>query len=1383
MTLRKKLLIGIIACALILSGVAIYSYKNSEKFIASSALVDHSNQVLSEFEQILVSNIKAESGTRGYVITGDSSYLQTFLATHNLVIEHLNKVAELTKDNPVQQKYIQELDQQIKLRFNHLNTVIYFRKDNFEKARKFIATGEGKQIADEIIKIISNAQEAEYNILNERKKASVNDAANFNLVFALLLVILLFILMVVYYIITANLNALKRAEEDANSKNWLLTGNTELNEKLFGDQSIEELANNTISFLCTYLKANIGAVYQLNEKDNTLTLCGQYAFSSIQDIKEKFKLNEGLIGQAAREKKQISLTDINEDQIRITSSVLNAKPKHLLISPFLYEGKTIGVIEIGKLTDFNETETAFINASMDSIAISIYTAQQSREKENRAAELAIANKELAFQNHEKENRAAELIIANEELAFQNEEKEKRAAELIIANKELAFQNDEKENRAAELAVANKELAFQNDEKENRAAELAVANKELAFQNDEKENRAAELAVANKELAFQNDEKENRAAELAVANKELAFQNDEKENRASELAIANKELAFQNDEKENRAAELVIANKELAFQNDEKENRAAELVIANKELAFQNDEKENRAAELVIANKELAFQNDEKENRAAELVIANKELAFQNDEKEKRAAELVLTNKELAIQAEGLQMQQEELKQINEELEQQAQNLKQQQEELQMTNEELEEQTQSLEMKNREVEIAKSDIEQKTKQLEISSKYKSEFLANMSHELRTPLNSLLILSKDLSENRKKNLDSIQVESAEIIYKSGYDLLVLINEVLDLSKIEAGKMSIVVERVSLKNFADILMRDFKHNAEQKGLKLTCMLDKALPDSIRTDPQRLNQILKNLISNAIKFTETGSVGFSIKPNSESTVIISVTDTGIGIPENKQMAIFEAFQQADGGTSRKYGGTGLGLSISRELARLLGAEIQVSSKLNEGSTFSVIVPLEIDDEQEQAVKSILKEPVVYEPRSENDKQYLNYPTIEDDRKVIGKEDKIVLIIEDDLKFASILLKQANKKGFKCLSASTGEDGLILAAKYKPQAIILDMDLPGINGQRVLHELKTDPSVRHIPVHIISANDRTLEPIKEGAVEYLIKPVNKKDLEETFNRIESFVSRKIKNLLIVEDNANSRKAMQILIGNGDVKCFEAASGKEAMSLYKHNHIDCIILDIGLPDISGFDLIHKLKEVKDDHIPPIIVYTGKELSKEENNELQKYAESIIIKGVKSEERLLDETALFLHRTISNLPKSKQMMINSLYDKEILFHGKKILLVDDDSRNVFALSQVLIERRMEIIKAENGKIALDMLDAHPDIDLVLMDIMMPEMDGYEAMKRIRSQIKYRNLPVIALTAKAMKDDKQKCIDAGANDYITKPIDVDRMLSLMRVWLSK
>jgi len=694
----------------------------------------------------------------------------------------------------------------------------------------------------------------------------------------------------------------------------------------------------------------------------------------------------------------------------------------------------------------------------------------------------------------------------------------------------------------------------------------------------------------------------------------------------------------------------------------------------------------------------------------------------------------------------------------------------------------------LELKNQEVEAAKYDIEQKTNQLEISSRYKSEFLANMSHELRTPLNSLLILSKDLSENRNKNLDDDQVESAEIIYNSGHDLLVLINEVLDLSKIEAGQMSVNIERVSLRNFTDELLRNFKHQAEQKGLKLTSKLAKELPESIRTDSQRLNQILKNLLSNAIKFTQKGSVDLSINRYSESTVIISVTDTGIGVPKDKQMAIFEAFQQADGGTSRKYGGTGLGLSISRELAKLLGAEIKLSSKLNEGSTFSITIPLEINQEHEPLRTNLLKEEVLYKPhfninQDENNAKYLNYPSIEDERGIITKDDKVVLIIEDDLKFASVLLKQANKKGFKCLAAATGEDGLLLAGKYKPQAIILDMELPGINGHKVLLELKTNPSIRHIPVHIISANERSLEPIKEGAIEYLMKPVNKNDLEEAFNRIENFISRKMKNLLIIEDNENARKSMRKLIGNGDVKCFEAGNGKDALSLYQQNQIDCIILDIGLPDMTGFELIYKLENLKAYKIPPIIIYTGKELTKEENNELQKYAESIIIKGVKSEERLLDETALFLHRTISSLPESKQVIINNLYDKEEVFHAKKILLVDDDMRNVFALSKILKERGMEVIKAENGKNALEMLETHADIDMVLMDIMMPEMDGYEAMKRIRSQAKYMNLPVIALTAKAMNDDKQKCIDAGANDYIAKPVDVERLLSLMRVWLSK
>jgi len=1135
MTLGRKILTGFIACAIILFGVGIFSYKNSEKFIASNTLVDQTNKVLYEFSQILSNITDAETGVRGYIITGDGIYLKNFTNAEKTIGEHLNKVKELTKDNTIQQK-IKELEKEIKIRFNHLNTSIVLRKEGFEKAREWVVLGLAKKSQDKIREIIGSIQKLELTLLAERKQASEDDANNFNSIFVILMIIIILVLIVVYSIVTSNLKTLKRAEADTTSKNWLLTGNTELNEKLIGDKSLDELANNIISFLCSYLKAQIGAVYLFNKKESALLLSGRYAFSSATDTKEKFMLNEGLIGQAAQEQKQISITDLATENIRIKSSVLNEKPKQLLITPFVFEGNTMGVIEIGRLTDFTETEKEFINSSMISIAISVNTA----------------------------------IVR------------KKVQDLL---------------------------------------------------------------------------------------------------------------------------------------------------------------------------------------------------------------------EETQAQGEELQTQQEELKQMNEELEEQAQNLRQQQEELQMTNEELEEQTQSLEAKNLEVEASKKDIEQKTKQLEISSRYKSEFLANMSHELRTPLNSLLILSKDLSENRNKNLEPIQIESAEIIYQSGCDLLVLINEVLDLSKIEAGKMSLTIESVSLKSFANELIREFKHHAEQKGLKLNAKLEKELPEFIRTDSQRLNQILKNLLSNAIKFTEKGSVSIAIDRDTESTIIISITDTGIGIVEDKQQAIFEAFQQAEGGTSRKYGGTGLGLSISRELAKLLGGEIKLSSKLNEGAVFSLIIPMEINGEQELVSTGVTEnylenKPTLIKPRLSNEPKFLNYSSIEDDRETITSDDKTVLIIEDDLTFATIILKQANKKGFKCLSAATGEDGLALALKYQPQAIILDMILPGINGHDVLLELKANAALRHIPVHIISAKERSLEPIKEGAIEYLMKPVAKEDLEEAFNRIEKFVNRKMKNLLIIEDNENSRKAMRILIGNGDVKCFEAATGSEALALYQQNQIDCIILDIGLPDMSGFELIHKLEKtvpagikVKDHNLPPIIVYTGKELTKEENNELEKYAESIIIKGVKSEERLLDETALFLHRTISNLPKSKQVIINNLYDKEAVFHSKKILLVDDDMRNLFALSKILKERGMEIIKAENGRNALEMLELHPEIDLVLMDIMMPVIDGYEAMKQIRAQVKFKKLPVIALTAKAMKDDKQKCIDAGANDYITKPIDVERLLSLMRVWLSK
>lgn len=730
------------------------------------------------------------------------------------------------------------------------------------------------------------------------------------------------------------------------------------------------------------------------------------------------------------------------------------------------------------------------------------------------------------------------------------------------------------------------------------------------------------------------------------------------------------------------------------------------------------------------------------------------------------------------QSQELQAQQEELQQSNEEMEEQTQKLKEQQEELQAANEELEEQAHIVAEKNKDLEIARQDIEIKANQLEVSSKYKSEFLANMSHELRTPLNSLLILSNDLAENKENNLTPDQVESAEVIAKSGKDLLILINDILDLSKVEAGKMDLNLEEIKISEIAKSIKSSFQKMAAEKGVELKVSVHADLPINIITDRQRLEQIIKNLVSNALKFTSKGYVAVDFLPDVDEQLQIAVTDTGIGIAEEKHQVIFEAFQQADGSTARKYGGTGLGLSISRELVQVLGGRITLSSKPGQGSTFKVIIPQELHAAklQNDRVHVPAELPAPVQERTE----FLNYPSIPDEREQLKKGDNIVLIIEDDLHFAKILAKQATQKGLRYLAAATGEDGLNLAEKYQPQAIILDLSLPGMSGQSVLKMLKTNPGLRHIPVHIVSVDEQTLDLIKAGAVEYLTKPVNKNQLEEAFARIEDFINRKMKNLLILEDNNELRKSIVKLIGNGDVQCLEAGTAAEAIDLLNNQKIDCMVMDIGLPDISGFELIKKL-EKEGKKLPPIIVYTGRELTKQENNDLEQYAETIIVKGVKSEERLLDETALFLHRMVKKLPPAKQQMINGLYDQDQEFLEKKVLLVDDDMRNVWALSKILSQKGFEVIKAENGKSALKKLSDRPEIDIVLMDIMMPEMDGYECMRAIRKDQRYVHLPIIALTAKSMKEDRQLCIDAGASDYITKPVDVARLLSLIHIWI--
>jgi HAMP domain-containing protein/CheY-like chemotaxis protein len=766
--------------------------------------------------------------------------------------------------------------------------------------------------------------------------------------------------------------------------------------------------------------------------------------------------------------------------------------------------------------------------------------------------------------------------------------------------------------------------------------------------------------------------------------------------------------------------------------------------------------------------------------------------------------------ELQERQEELQTQQEELRRSNVELEHQAQTLKAseellqtQQEELKQTNEELEEKAQLLEeqntrieVKNREVELARAALEEKAEQLALSSRYKSEFLANMSHELRTPLNSLLILAKLLFDNTDGNLSDKQIEYSRTIYAAGTDLLELINDILDLSKVEAGKMDVRPSEVQLAELREFAERTFRPLAVEKRLEFSVDVSGAnVPPTIVTDEQRLQQVLKNLLSNAIKFTEKGSVRLHIRlapedaqfagealSAADTVLAFTVADTGIGIPDEKLRLIFEAFQQADGTTSRRYGGTGLGLSISREIARLLGGEIHAESELGKGSSFTLYVPAVHDVPTKRFAGEL--PPGEDNGRDELDPTMLLPAEVRDDRDDVEPGDRVVLIVEDEADFARTVLEVARDRGFKGLVALRGDTGLELARELKPDAVILDMKLPVMDGWTVLEHLKRHPETRHIPVHIVSGleEDGRHDALRAGAVAFLQKPLEREALEETFGEIASFIERDAKSLLVVEDDEQQRESLVELLGGGDdVEVTAVGSSEEALAELEGRRFDCMVLDLRLPDTTGFKLLEKVKRDERFRELPIIVYTGKDLTRREETRLRRYAETIIVKDASSPERLLDETSLFLHRVESRLPAAKRRLLEQLHSAEAVFEGRKILIVDDDVRNVFALTSVLESHGMEVLFAENGREGLELLEANPDVDLVLMDLMMPELDGYEATRTVRQRDEFKKLPIIALTAKAMKGDREKSIAAGASDYITKPVDTDQLLSLMRVWL--
>ena len=674
--------------------------------------------------------------------------------------------------------------------------------------------------------------------------------------------------------------------------------------------------------------------------------------------------------------------------------------------------------------------------------------------------------------------------------------------------------------------------------------------------------------------------------------------------------------------------------------------------------------------------------------------------------------------------------------------------------------------------------------------EAASRAKSEFLANMSHELRTPLNSSLILAKILADNKGGNLTEEQVKFAQTISSAGNDLLAIINDILDLSKVEAGKVELGLAPVLVATIVDDLINAFQPVARQKGLSFSAVVEPGSPTEIETDQQRVSQILKNLVSNALKFTEQGAVSLRVSSPTAKTVSFAVHDTGIGISEHQQGIIFEAFRQADGSTHRKYGGTGLGLTISRDLARLLGGDISVQSAAGSGSIFTLTLPLVRADgisvrptSSGAASTSQPIAPVAAEAHGSFNRLSQG---LEDDREQLAPDTPLILVVEDDPAFAGILRDLAREMGFQCVVTHGASDGLAAALLYRPKAILLDLNLPDHSGLGVLDKLKRDPQTRHVPVHIVSVTDYSQEALAMGALGYALKPVRREQLIEALQRLEAKFSQSSRHVLIIEDDERQRDSITKLLESDDVRITAVQNATEALIQLRTTTFDCMVMDLNLPDLSGYELLQQMTEKGDVSFPPIIVYTGRSLTADEEQSLRRFSRSIIIKDARSPERLLDEVTLFLHQVESQLPVERQLMLKAARDREATLDGRRILIVEDDVRNIFALTSLLEPKGAKIEIARNGREAIEVLmhsmgDPARAVDLVLMDVMMPEMDGIIATREIRKRYEWRKLPIIALTAKAMKDDQEKCLAAGANDYIAKPLDVEKLLSLLRVWM--
>lgn len=1130
-----------------------------------------------------------------------------------------------------------------------------------------------------------------------------------------------------------------------------------------------------------------------------------------------------MIGQCIAIKQALIWPNTGADIPRYKNPSLPETHSELAL-PLITRGKAVGALTVqsAEKNAFSPEDVTILQAMADQLANAIENARLFEQTQQRAVELSNARE------------TAEAARQEAEKAQSEAEREKEAAERAKEEADRARQDTEAANRSLAAQMWQTEGQSLLNERMRGEQEIPI----LASNVIQQLCRYLDAQVGA--LYLLEGEVLNLTGTYAHRGKSQAGQVQPGEGTVGQAALENRKIVTSIPS--DTIAAVYAASGELLPRNivttplvyDGQLIGVIEIEAAN-ELTLPQMAFLDRSLEGIA----VAFMTAQARKRVNELLAQTRQQAeeLQSQEEELRAA-----NEELELQTESLRASETQLKANQAQLEAVNAALEEKAAALQQSSMALKEQQDILDRQNQELRAAQQDLQQKAADLALANRYKSEFLANMSHELRTPLNSLLLLANMLSKNEQGNLTPEQVESAQIIYSSGTDLLDLINDVLDLAKVESGRMDLHFAPMDPRRLADNLRAVFGYIAEERGVEFTITAADNLPASIVTDQQRVEQILKNLLSNAFKFTTEGSVRLDIamtgggQPDGNGgkadgdlapsaggidpgqAVAISVADTGIGMTPEQQKIVFEAFQQADGSTSRQYGGTGLGLTISRELAAQLGGRIDLESTFGKGSTFTLVLPigkpktptpsnwknLEPARPHPQSkvepppVAPFITPPEIAENRSagpskgseapaesrERDNRALPaaWTARKDDRDDLQEGDKILLVIEDDAKFARIVHDYARNRKFKCLIAEDGETGIKIIQNYQVDAVMLDLKLPNMSGWEVLDMIKGDPKTRHIPVHVMSVSDVDHNAQAHGAIGFLSKPVKQEDFEASFRNIEGFINRNIRSLLLVEDDLTQRNHIHKLLDGNDVLIREVSTGKAALEILAVQPFDCIILDLNLPDMTGFELLSRMESDRTLPKCPVIVYAGRELTDAENQELMQFAENVVVKGVRSPERLMDETALFLHRIFANMSEDQQQTIKRLHDHEVILNGKKILVVDDDMRSAIALSRLLNGEGLKTHIATSGQKALDLL-GQQQIDLVLLDIMLPGMDGYEVTRRIRANPHFHDLPVLALTAKAMVGDRDKCIEAGANDYLTKPVSPERLFSMLRLWLNK